>query len=202
VSEVVSSSAASASVARPESLLEAAVAAARHRADERQAALDALPAPVYVTDADGWITAFNRACIPFAGRTPVAGQDRWCVTWRLETEAGTPLPHDACPMAVAIRERRNLRGLVAAAERPDGTRVLFSPYPTLIYDEDGAVTGAVNLLVDVTDRRQAQALRAEAQRCRRLAQSITDTRTVTTLTMMAAEYEEQARALTGTRRAG
>jgi hypothetical protein len=40
---------------------------------------------------------------------------------------GTPLPHDQCPMAVALKEDRAVRGLEAAAERPDGTHVPFSP---------------------------------------------------------------------------
>ena len=43
-------------------------------------ALDALPVPVYTADADGRVSYFNRACIAFAGRTPVAGEDMWGVT--------------------------------------------------------------------------------------------------------------------------
>lgn len=93
------------------------------------AALESLPAPIYLTDADGWVTYFNRACIDFAGRTPVPGQDRWCVTWRLYDESGNQLAHDRCPMAIAIRERRPIRGVVAVAERPDGSRVIFAPIP-------------------------------------------------------------------------
>lgn len=172
-----------------------AVAAARTDPEQLQNVLDALPAPIYLTDADGWVTFFNRACIDFAGRRPVAGQDRWCVTWRLHSEGGAFLPHDQCPMAVALREQRKVRGVVAVAERPDGTRVLFSPYPTPLFGEDGELEGAVNILIDVTDQRQAGALKAQAHRCRRLAASITDTRTVETLTAMAAEYDEKARAL-------
>ena len=170
----------------------AAVAAARGAEDRLQALLDALPAPIYMTDADGWVTYFNRACVDFAGRTPVAGEDRWCVTWRLYTEEGVFLPHEQCPMARAIRERRAIRGVVAVAERPDGTRVLFTPHPTPILDEAGALVGAVNILLDVTDRRQAESLKAQAQRCRRLACSVTDERTIETLNAMAAEYEDEA----------
>ena len=160
-----------------------------------QDAIETLPAPIYVTDADGWVTYFNRACAGFAGRTPVAGQDRWCVTWRLYTEKGAPLPHDRCPMAVAIREQREIRGVVALAERPDGTRVMFTPYPTLIRDDSGRLVGAVNLLIDITDERQSASLMAQAQRCRRLAQSVTDSRTISTLLGMATEYEDKARDL-------
>ena len=178
-----------------EEMLAAALAAASGGRDGLREILDTLSAPIYVTDAEGWVTSFNSACIDFAGRTPVPGEDRWCVTWRLYTEHGDHIPHDECPMAVAIREARAIRNVVAVAERPDGSRVMFLPHPTPILDANGTLTGAVNLLLDVTDRRQAAALDVQAARCRRLAQSLTDTRTVETLGAMAAEYEEKARVL-------
>jgi len=172
-----------------------AVAAAREGAPAMEAALNKLDAPIYVTDAEGRITFFNRACIGFAGRTPVIGKDRWCVTWKLYNADGTPLPHERCPMAVAIAEKRAVRGVEAIAERPDGTRVNFRPYPTPLLDDEGEVVGAVNMLVDVTSRKQAERLTAEARRCRRLAQGINDPRTVNTLNLMADDYEVKAQAL-------
>ena len=162
------------------------------RGDIRQA-LDTLPVPIYVTNADGVITYYNRACVAFAGRTPCVGQDSWCVTWKLYTEAGQLLPHDQCPMAIAIQEKRAVRGIEAVAERPDGTRVNFLPYPTPLFDEDGALVGAVNMFIDVIEWKQAQMFREQALQCRRLAGSIEDRRTVMVLTSMAAEYEEKAR---------
>lgn len=184
-----------ASAATPEDMVGLAVAAARHGETELQAMLARLPAPIYTTDADGWITFYNQACIQFAGRTPVPGEDRWCVTWKLYGEDGSFLPHADCPMAVAIKEKRPVRGAVAAAERPDGTRVMFMPYPTPLIGENGEIVGAVNILIDVTDHRQASALRAQAVRCRRLAQSLTDRQAVDTLLIMAREYDAKAQSL-------
>ena len=183
--------------ATPDEMLGIARAAARYGASELETQLAALPSPIYVTDADGWITYYNQACIDFAGRTPTLGEDRWCVTWRLYREDGTFLPHEDCPMAVAVREKREVRGAIALAERPDGTRVMFTPYPTPLMGEDGEIAGAVNILIDVTDCRQAGALRAQAVRCRRLAESLTDQQAIETLLMMAREYDEKARALRG-----
>jgi PAS domain S-box-containing protein len=176
-------------------MISLALAAARNGKAELHSLLETLPAPIYLTDAEGWVTFFNRACIDFAGRMPLLGEDRWCVTWKLYSEDGAFLPHEECPMAVAIRERRDVRGVVAAAERPDGTRVMFTPWPTPLYDEEGDIVGAVNILIDVTDERQAGALRAQAMRCRRLAHSVTDQQAVDTLLMMASEYDEKARSL-------
>jgi PAS domain S-box-containing protein len=179
-------------IANAESMLGRALDAVRARDGDLKTILDGLPAPIYVTDAEGSVTAFNQACIAFAGRTPVIGEDRWCVTWRLFTDAGDALPHADCPMAVAIRERRPVRGIEAIAERPDGTRRHFMPFPTPVFDEDGGFAGAINLMVDISDRKRAAYLEAQAARCRRLADTIGDAKTVETLMRMANEYEARA----------
>src|ERR1700685_4051405 len=45
--------------------------------------LEALPAAIYTTDADGRLTYYNEAAAQLAGRRPSLAQDEWCVTWRL-----------------------------------------------------------------------------------------------------------------------
>jgi PAS domain-containing protein len=59
-------------------------------------------------------------------------------------------------MATALKERRPIRGMEGIAERPDGTRVRFIPYPTPLYDEAGTMVGAVNMAVDITDLKLAE----------------------------------------------
>ncbi len=117
--------------------------------------LQALPAAVYTTDAEGHINFYNQAAVELAGRKPALG-DMWCVTWKLYNPDGTFLPHDQCPMAVALKEQRPVRGAEAVAERPDGTRVPFIPFPTPLRDDGGRVIGAVNMLVDISERRQSE----------------------------------------------
>jgi len=156
--------------------------------------LDRLPVPVYTTDADGAVTYWNQACVDFAGRQPQLGEDRWCVTWRIYTTDGDFLPHDKCPMADAIRKREPVRGKVAIAMRPDGSRRAFTPYPTPLFDEAGELVGAVNMLIDVTDE-QRTALSEQASRCRRLARSTLDTDVSRILGSMARGYEDTAAAL-------
>ena len=119
--------------------------------------IDALPVPIYTTDAEGRLTHFNRAAIELAGRVPELGIDRWCVTWKLFYPDGKPMRLDECPMAVCLRERRPLRDAEAIAERPDGTRFWFQPYPTPLFDQRGNLIGGINMLVDITERKNAQA---------------------------------------------
>ena len=127
--------------------------------------LEVLPVAIYATNASGKITFYNHAAADFAGRHPELGRDKWCVTWRLYQPDGTPLPHDECPMAVALKERRPIRGEEAVAERPDGTRVPFRAYPTPMFNGDGELMGAINLLMDISDQKRVE---AEAVRVRAL----------------------------------
>lgn len=158
---------------------------------ECRSVLDALPVPIYTTDAHGAVTYWNRACVDFAGREPLPERDRWCVTWQLYTTTGDPLRHEDCPMAQAIKEQRSVRDQITIAERPDGSRVAFQPYPTPLFDEVGTLTGAVNMLIDVTDE-QSSALHAQAERCRRLAGCTYDRWTSKVLGDMAEGFDRTA----------
>jgi len=137
-------------------LIEVAASAVRNCPQAFPEVLDKLAAPIYLTDSEGTLTYFNDACVNLAGRTPRVGTDKWCVTWKIYTTDGEYLAHDSCPMAVAIRERRPIRGVEAIAERPDCTRINFIPYPTPLFDDDGALAGAINLLLDVTAQRRPE----------------------------------------------
>jgi PAS domain S-box-containing protein len=178
---------------RPEDLLDTALSAVE-RGDGYRAVLDQMAVPIYITDESGLVTYWNQACVEFAGRQPQLGEDRWCVTWRLYSMDGVHLPHEDCPMAIAIKEKRAIRSAIAIAMRPDGSRVAFRPYPTPLFDRDGNLTGAINMLIDVSDE-QCSALQEQAARCRRLARSTTDRRAGEILSSMASAYEETAESL-------
>jgi two-component system CheB/CheR fusion protein len=118
--------------------------------------LNALPAAVYTTDTIGRITYFNEAAATLWGCRPKLNSDLWCGSWRLYHLDGTPMPHDTCPMAVALKERRPNRGHQAIAERPDGSRVQFMAFPTPLRDDAGAFIGAVNMMIDMREHQRAE----------------------------------------------
>jgi PAS domain S-box-containing protein len=118
--------------------------------------LQALPAAVYTTDAAGRITFYNEAAAALWGYRPELGKSEWCGSWRLYWPDGRPMPHGECPMAMALKEQRPIHGAEAVAERPDGTRVPFLAYPTPLWDAAGTLTGAVNTLIDITERKEAE----------------------------------------------
>jgi PAS domain S-box-containing protein len=132
--------------------------------------LQALSTALYTTDAAGRITFYNEAAAELWGFRPQLGSSEFCGSWKLYWPDGTPLPHGECPMALTLKQQRPIRGMEAVAERPDGTRVPFIPYPTPLFDASGKLIGAVNMLVDISERHQVeQRLRDTEIRNRTLA---------------------------------
>lgn len=117
-----------------------------------------LPAAVYTTDVQGRIQLYNEAAVSLWGRTPDLDHDRWCGSYRIYRPDGGLLRLDECPMAVALKEGRSMREEEIVIERPDGTRRYVLAYPDPSRDATGAVVGAINMLVDITERKQAEDL--------------------------------------------
>lgn len=132
-----------------------AVAAVREQRRLREM-LNAIPAAIYTTDAAGRITFYNDAAATLWGQRPALGSSLWCGSWKLYWPDGTPMAHDECPMAIALKEDRPVRGMEAICERPDGTRVPFAAHPTPLRDESGQTVGAVNMLTDIGERKRAE----------------------------------------------
>jgi len=129
------------------------------REDERRyrELVDALPAAIYTTDAEGRILLFNEAARVLWGRSPVIGKDKFCGSQRIFTPQGTEIPLDACPMADVVKGSPALADVEVVVERPDGSVRHVLANPTPVHDESGRIVGAVNMLVDITRRKEAEA---------------------------------------------
>ncbi|HEY0794091.1 MAG TPA: GAF domain-containing protein [Chthoniobacterales bacterium] len=137
--------------------------------------VNALPAAVYACDTQGCITFYNQAAEALWGRKPECGKDLWCGSWKVYNPDGSPLPLDQCPMAVALREGRPVRGREIIVERPDGTRTDVLTYPDPIRNASGVMIGTVNMLVDLTERRRVDAeLQLANSRIGEIFENITD----------------------------
>lgn len=108
---------------------------------------------LYTTDADGWLTYYNDAAAALWGFRPTLAKSRWCGAWRLNKPDGTRLPHDQCPLAMALRQGRAVRAAEVQLETPRGVRVRARSHPTLLLDAAGAITGAFDILQPVIPRR-------------------------------------------------
>ena len=146
-----------------------------------QAVLDELPVPIYTTDADG-----ARHLL----------EPRLCRVRRPRAEARRgPMVRDladlhhhrraACRTTNARWPRRSARSARSATRSPSPSGRTAAgrasrPYPTPLFDADGTLTGAVNMLIDVSDE-QADVLAEQAERCRRLADATYDRETCSVL---------------------
>src|SRR5262244_1050040 len=120
--------------------------------------LETLPAGAYTCDPDGLITYFNAHALELWGRAPRLNDpiDRFCGSFKLFATDGTAIPHDDCWMARTLRTEQEFNGHEVVIERPDGQRRTVLAHANPVRDESGKVLGAVNVLVDVTDRRLAE----------------------------------------------
>jgi PAS domain S-box-containing protein len=113
--------------------------------------LEKLPSAAYLCDANGLITYYNPRAVELWGREPALNdpRDRYCGSFRLLFPDGRPIAHDQCWMAVALREQRDVIGEEIVIERADGQRVTALAYASPIRDGTGALSGALNVLVDI-----------------------------------------------------
>lgn len=137
--------------------------APRHRRDlEEFRLLEKLPAAAYTCDAEGLITYFNERAVELWGREPKLNDpaDRFCGSFKLFSPDGIPISHEQCWMALALREGKAYDGLEIVIERPDGSRWVALAHANPLFDEQGQLSGAVNILVDISDRRRSELDRA------------------------------------------
>ena len=120
--------------------------------------IEKLPVAAYTCDPDGLITYFNPAALRLWGRAPKLNNevDRFCGSFRLFLPDGTPIPHDRCWMALALETGRDFNGCEIMIERPDGRRLTVLAHAIPIRTSVGKVVGALNVLVDITARKEAE----------------------------------------------
>jgi PAS domain S-box-containing protein len=123
--------------------------------------LGALPAAIYVTDAAGRITYCNEAAVSLWGATPKLGEEKWSSFSRFYHADGTPMALEDCPTEIALTQGRAVWGCEAILERTDGSRIPIIPYPKPLRDGSGAIVGAINMTVDINERKKAELALAE-----------------------------------------
>ena len=113
-----------------------------------------LPVAIYTCNKEGFITSYNNAAVIMWGRTPVLGKEKCCGSFKLFNTDGTLLPADECPMAIALKEGRTVSDQEIELERPDGSILYGKPFATPLFDSKGIISGAVNMVEDITERRK------------------------------------------------
>ena len=129
-----------------------------------------LPAAIYICDSLGYITNYNHAAALLWGREPELGKDLWCGSWKIFNSDGNPMSLDECPMAITLKTGKAVQGQEIIIETPDGLRRHIQPFPQPVFDSLGNLSGAVNMLVDITDnKREKQSIKDSEERFRFMA---------------------------------
>jgi PAS domain S-box-containing protein len=133
-----------------------------------RAFLERLPAGAYTCDSEGLITYFNQQAVQLWGRSPRLNDpvDRFCGSFKLFAMDGSPIEHAECWMALALKNTREYNGHEIMIERPDGRRLTALAHASPIHNEAGVLIGAVNVLVDISERKRAEVALKEADRAK------------------------------------
>lgn len=120
--------------------------------------LEKLPAGAYTCDSQGLITYYNSHAAKLWGREPKLNDpaDRFCGALKLYASNGVPVAHDACWMARALQIGQEFEGEEIMIEQPDGKRLTVLVHASPLRDDDGHVVGALNVLVDISEQKQAE----------------------------------------------
>ena len=124
--------------------------------------IEKLPEAVFTCDTEGYIKLYNKAAAALWGREPVPGKQLWTGAWKILDKHGMPIAPENCPMAMAIKQQRAVHGQEVTIQRPDGSLRYILAHPSPLFDATGQLTGAVNMLTDITERKKTELLSMQA----------------------------------------
>ncbi|MCD0467262.1 PAS domain S-box protein [Flavobacterium sp. ENC] len=115
-----------------------------------------LPVATYSCDGEGQITIYNKAAVALWGKEPQIGKDMWSDSWNMNAAKKNHEPGSLCSLAAALTEEEaNFRKEIII-QRPNGEKRNVLPYPVPFRNAKGQITGAVIVLVDITEMKLAQ----------------------------------------------
>jgi len=158
---------------------------------------DLVPVAVCVCDADGIIQEYNRRAAELWGREPSSNgeEPRFCGSYKIYYPDGRLMPHEECPMARALRgEKLKAEDLEIIVERPDGERRHVIAAPRILTNIHGKITGAINSLFDITERKRAE---TAAMRLAAVVQSSHDAVAAKTLNGIITDWNHSAERIFG-----
>jgi PAS domain S-box-containing protein len=158
---------------------------------------DLVPVAVYTCDANGVIREYNHRAVELWGGKPRQNGEnpRFCGSHKIYYPDGRYMPHKECPMARALRgEKLKEEDLEIIVERPDGERRHVIPAPRILTNIHGKITGAINCLFDITERKRAE---AAAMRLAAVVQSSHDAIAAKTLDGIVTDWNQSAERIFG-----
>ncbi|WP_406695683.1 ATP-binding protein [Singulisphaera sp. Ch08] len=121
--------------------------------------VEKLPLAMCACNHEGVLTYYNDYASNLWGWSPRIGDrvHRYCGAAKLVWPDGTELLHEQSPMAQALRDGTAFRNRELVIEQPEGRRIPVFVNIDPIRDAGDRIVGAINVFVDVTELKQAQA---------------------------------------------
>lgn len=168
------------------------------REKENRDLIQYLPHATYTCDENGFILSYNKAATALWGREPVINRDKWCGSQQLFYTDGAPVAHEDSPMAITIRKKKACAPSELIVQQPGGERRRVMVNPSPLFNQEGLLTGAVNMLVDITEKRQeAAAARFTEDKYNTLAEEASEAIFITDTHGNLIDTNEQACTITG-----
>lgn len=169
-----------------------------HWLDNNNQIIQSLPNAVYVCDVNGFITNYNAACAKLWGRSPKVNTVKWCGSQKLFYADGAEVLHENAPMALAIKQKRSFEGAEIILQQHTGKKLSIIMHAAPVFNANGVVCGAVNTLIDVTEKLQKEQIaRYNEDRYYTLAEQAAEAVFITDLDGNLLETNMQASVITG-----
>jgi PAS domain S-box-containing protein len=126
--------------------------------------LEVLPIPTFVCDAEGRILQYNRRAVDVWAREPAPGQthDSFISGAKLYETDGTPAPRSL--LSGVLETGEPVHDVLRRVRRPDGKTIVVSVNIEPLRNARGEVIGAVECMMDVTDRESMTAALEQSRR--------------------------------------
>ena len=145
--------------------LKQAEAALRKSEGRLEAMLQNMIEGMVTVDLAGQITYSNQAAVHILGLDKdISGKFFQSKEWRLLDEHGEPCPPDQLPLAIVLREQREVTNIEHQIIAPDGEYKWLSMNAAPLFDENGKLSGGIASFSDITKRKQVERSVAESEK--------------------------------------
>ncbi|HEX5653106.1 MAG TPA: PAS domain S-box protein [Chitinophagaceae bacterium] len=120
-----------------------------------QQVVQGLPAAAYICDTEGRINFYNQAARELWGGAPSVNA-RWCGAWKLYDLKGNQLAPESLAMSRLLNKDQATGETELIIERPDHSRRTVYSRPQPLFDDLGNLSGTVNILFDITEKKIAE----------------------------------------------
>ncbi|CAN5789641.1 hypothetical protein BH11BAC3_BH11BAC3_26630 [soil metagenome] len=104
---------------------------------------------VYMCDADGFLTLYNKAAADLWGREPEVGKELYSGALKLADINGNDLALENYPVVITLKEHKPVHGAAVMIKRQDGNCRQAMQYSSPTFDVLGNLTGVIVREVEV-----------------------------------------------------